>query len=75
MYLTPLRDMIARLPLERIMIETDAPYMGFKKGRRSCEPVDVVDVAKRLSEVYGLAHSTWRCLRNDYKYSNFLLQF
>ena len=52
----PLRDMIARLPLDRIMIETDAPFMGFKKGRRSNEPVDVMDVAKRLSEVYGLAH-------------------
>ena len=51
----PLRDMIPRLPLDRIMIETDALFMGYRKGRRSSEPVDVVDVAKRLSEVYGLA--------------------
>ena len=51
-----LRDMIPRLPLDRIVIETDAPFMGFRKDRRSSEPADVVDVAKRLSEVYGLAH-------------------
>ena len=47
----PLRKFIPKLPLDRIMIETDAPFMGFKKGRRSSEPIDVIDVAKALSEV------------------------
>ena len=49
----PLRDILPKLPLERIMIETDAPFMGFKKGRRGSEPADVVDVARRLAETVG----------------------
>ena len=47
----PLREFIPKIPLDRIMIETDAPFMGFKKGRRSSEPIDVIDVARKLSEV------------------------
>jgi len=49
----PLRDILPKLPLERIMVETDAPFMGFKKGRRGSEPVDAVDVARKLSETIG----------------------
>eukprot|EP00977_Amphora_coffeiformis_P020762 scaffold8471_cov184-Amphora_coffeaeformis.AAC.7 len=49
----PLRDILPKLPLERLMVETVAPFMGFKKGRRGSEPVDVVDVARRLSETIG----------------------
>ena len=47
----PLCEFIPKIPLHRIMIETDAPFMGFKKGRRSSEPIDVIDVAMKLSEV------------------------
>mmetsp|Transcript_11203 Transcript_11203/g.17324 ORF Transcript_11203/g.17324 Transcript_11203/m.17324 type:complete len:283 (+) Transcript_11203:80-928(+) len=46
----PLREFIPRIPLDKLMVETDAPFMGFKKGRRGSEPSDCVDVAKRLSE-------------------------
>jgi TatD DNase family protein len=45
-----LRKILPSLPLEKVMIETDAPYMGFKKNQRFSEPADCVDVAKQLSE-------------------------
>ncbi len=46
----PLRLMLPELPLNKLMIETDAPFMGFKKGRKRSEPADCIDVAKKLSE-------------------------
>ncbi|KAL3937325.1 MAG: hypothetical protein SGBAC_007555 [Bacillariaceae sp.] len=46
----PLRELIPSLPLDKLMVETDAPFMGFKKGRRSSEPSDCVDVARKLAE-------------------------
>jgi len=45
-----LRELLPSLPLDRLMVETDTPYMGFKKHRRESEPADCVDVAKKLSE-------------------------
>lgn len=45
-----LRELLPTIPLDRIMIETDAPFMGFVKGRRNSEPADVVGVAQVLSE-------------------------
>ena len=54
----PLREILPSLPLDRIMIETDAPFMGFKRGRRSSEPADCIDVAKVLAETVGVEHST-----------------
>jgi Tat protein secretion system quality control protein TatD with DNase activity len=30
-----------------MMLETDAPYMGFVKHRRGSEPADVVGIAQR----------------------------
>lgn len=49
-----LRDLLPKIPLERIMIETDAPYMNFKKGRKSSEPIDVVDVARKIGQVLAI---------------------
>ncbi|KAL9189516.1 hypothetical protein ACHAXT_009191 [Thalassiosira profunda] len=54
----PLRELLPSLPLERILVETDAPFMGFKKGRRSSEPADCVDVARRLAETVGVPFET-----------------
>lgn len=45
----PLRQILPHLPLERLMIETDAPWMGFLKTRRTSEPADVVLVAEELA--------------------------
>lgn len=51
-----LRDIAARMPLERILIETDAPYLTPHpyRGQRN-EPVHVRLVAVRLAEVRGLS--------------------
>lgn len=50
----PLREIIPQLPLDRLMVETDAPWMGFKKGKkRHSEPAHVVDVARQLGETIG----------------------
>lgn len=53
-----LRKLIPKLPLDKIMVETDAPFMGFKKGRRSSKSVDCVDVASKLSEIMQLPFPT-----------------
>jgi TatD DNase family protein len=44
-----LREIIQDLPLDRLMVETDAPFMGFK-GRKPSEPADCVDIARKLSD-------------------------
>jgi len=55
-----LRALLPSLPLENLMVETDAPYMAFKtrtkgdkkqqrKRRHLSEPEDCVDVARQLS--------------------------
>lgn len=49
-----LRDLLPKIPLESIMIETDAPFMNFKKGRKSSEPIDVVDVARKIGQVLAI---------------------
>lgn len=54
----PLRDILPKLPLERLMIETDAPFMGFKKDRRGSEPADTVGVAEQLAKVMNVDTQT-----------------
>mmetsp|Transcript_30323 Transcript_30323/g.72666 ORF Transcript_30323/g.72666 Transcript_30323/m.72666 type:complete len:295 (+) Transcript_30323:70-954(+) len=54
----PLRELIPSLPLDKLMVETDAPFMGFKKGRRSSEPADCVDVARKLAETLEIPFET-----------------
>ena len=44
----PLRALLPKVPLDRMMLETDAPWMGFVKSRRTSEPSDVVLVAKKV---------------------------
>jgi TatD DNase family protein len=47
----PLRELLRCIPLEKMMVETDAPFMGFVRGRRSSEPADCIEVARKISEV------------------------
>lgn len=54
----PLRELLPSIPLNQIMLETDAPFMSFKKGRRHSEPADIIDVAKTLSDVIGMPYKT-----------------
>ena len=51
-----LRDAAARLPLDRILVETDCPYLAPvpHRGRRN-EPAFVADIARKLAEVRGVA--------------------
>jgi TatD DNase family protein len=50
----PLRHILPKLPLEQLMIETDAPFMGFKNDRRGSEPADTVGVARQLASVMNV---------------------
>jgi len=51
-----LRGLAAELPADRIMVETDAPYLapGKFRGKRN-EPAYVVEVAKVLAEARGVS--------------------
>jgi TatD DNase family protein len=51
-----LRAIAAALPADRILVETDAPYLapGPYRGKR-CEPAYVVETAKVLAEVRGVS--------------------
>ena len=51
-----LRDLAAELPADRIMVETDAPYLapGKFRGKRN-EPSYVVETAKVMAEARGVA--------------------
>src|SRR5215204_7324629 len=50
-----LREIAAALPIDRILVETDAPYLapGKFRGKR-CEPAYVVETAKVLAETRGV---------------------
>jgi TatD DNase family protein len=51
----PLREAVLDLPLERMLLETDAPYLAPvpMRGKRN-EPAYVTHVAKRLAELKGM---------------------
>ena len=51
-----LRDLAAELPADRIMVETDAPYLapGKFRGKRN-EPSYVVEIARVLAEARGVS--------------------
>jgi len=51
-----LRETIKRLPLDRILIETDSPFLAPipRRGKRN-EPSFVVHTAERAAELFGIA--------------------
>lgn len=54
-------EMIKAVPLEKIMIETDAPFAAPKPYRgKTCEPWMVVEVAKKIAELKNLPEETVR---------------
>jgi TatD DNase family protein len=49
-----LRELVAQLPPDRVMVETDSPYMAPEPHRgKRCEPAWVVEVAKALAAAAG----------------------
>ena len=54
---TELRDIAATVPLDRLLVETDAPYLAPKRwrGKRN-EPSYVVNTAEVLAEVKGMSY-------------------
>jgi len=61
------RDVIQRIPLEKILVETDAPYLAPvpKRGRRN-EPSFVLFTAKEISRIrnQGLEEIAWTTSKN-----------
>ncbi|HZT49558.1 MAG TPA: TatD family hydrolase, partial [Hyphomicrobiaceae bacterium] len=53
-----LRAIAAGVPLERLLVETDAPYLapGKHRGKRN-EPAYVVETARELARVKGVSHT------------------
>ena len=49
------KDYLCNIPLDRIVLETDAPYLSPipHRGKRN-EPVFMVDTAKRIAEIYEM---------------------
>lgn len=51
-----LQDLARALPLDRMLVETDAPYLSPRRGRRN-EPANVALVAARLGELLSVERS------------------
>ncbi|HYE19573.1 MAG TPA: TatD family hydrolase [Tepidisphaeraceae bacterium] len=51
-----LRDVVERVPLDRLMVETDAPYLSPepKRAQKVCEPAFVIYTAAMVAEVKGV---------------------
>ncbi|MEM9079592.1 MAG: TatD family hydrolase [Verrucomicrobiota bacterium] len=48
-------DAARKVPLDRLMVETDAPYLAPEPNRgKRCEPAFVMDTARRVAEERGL---------------------
>ncbi len=54
-FCTDYDEMIRTCPIDRIMIETDAPYAAPSPYRgKTCEPWMVIEVARKIAELKGL---------------------
>ena len=52
-----LRRIASTIPLDRLMIETDAPFMSPVKSVRRCEPMHMVNVCEGVAKAYGLPYA------------------
>ena len=52
-------ESIKLMPMDRILLETDAPYVAPKKYRgKKNEPAFIVETAKKLAEIKGVSYAT-----------------
>ncbi len=50
-----LREVVQKIPLKKIMIETDAPFLPPQSRRGTiCEPADVVEVAQEIAKIKNI---------------------
>lgn len=63
---TELRDIAATVPMDRLLVETDAPYLAPKRwrGKRN-EPSYVVNTAEVLAEVKGVSYDEIAAITTD----------
>lgn len=63
---TELRDIFARAPRDRILVETDAPYLAPPphRGRRN-EPAFVTRTAAVGAELYGMSYADFAALTSE----------
>lgn len=47
-------NIIPNVPIDRIMVETDAPFMLPYEGRERCEPIHVKEVVQTIAEIKGM---------------------
>ncbi|MGV2106792.1 TatD family hydrolase [Agrobacterium vitis] len=61
-----LRDIAKEIPLDRLLVETDAPYLAPKRwrGKRN-EPSYVVNTAEVLAEVKGVSYAEIAAITTD----------
>jgi TatD DNase family protein len=51
-----LRAAVARTPLDALVLETDAPYIGtFRRPKGTVEPADVADIRDAVAMLHGVA--------------------
>lgn len=61
-----LRELAVELPLDRILVETDSPYLAPEpfRGKRN-EPANVVATAKLLAELRGVDLEEFACVTSE----------
>ena len=62
----PLREVAATVPLERLLVETDAPYLAPvpRRGKRN-EPAYVAHTAARIAEIRGMEEGAFAAATTD----------
>lgn len=52
----PIRDMAAKFPRDRVLVETDSPFLAPVPMRgKKCEPAMVKHTAEKLAEIWGIS--------------------